>query len=143
MGDGAVQKTRRELVAEAQDLGRELGVEVETDRKNHAALTALVAELRAALDGQEETVPTEPPPPEPAPQVNTPWPVVVQSQPSQSVPLAEPESNPRAPYYVAPGHSTVVNGRVVGPGKAVSKYDFERGQADLDYLVERGVVIKS
>lgn len=71
-------------------------------------------------------------------------PLVDGAAPVLGGPPANPATKaPRVPYYVAPRKSTIVAGRVVGPLTPVKASDFERGQADLDYLVSRGVVVKT
>lgn len=52
-------RTRRELVAEVEELGRDLGEEISTDRLNNAALADLVERLRERLEAQ--TRPPAPP----------------------------------------------------------------------------------
>ena len=59
------------------------------------------------------------------------------------VPRKAKRQPPNVPYYVAPGKSTMVRATVVGPLTPVKASDFERGQTDLDYLVARGVVIRT
>jgi hypothetical protein len=167
--------TRRELIAEVEQLGRDLGEELSTDRLSNAALGALVESLRAKLEEktrppatpvagarrvQPEPVPApvehvvkplqadqpRPPPPvvhDPPPKpkrVDGAAPVAAGGPPPPKAPQQQP---PSAPYYVAPGRSIVANGRVLGPMKPVKASFFQGGQADLDYFVLKGAVIRS
>lgn len=164
-------KTRKELIAEVEELARELGEEISTDRMNNAALVELVATLRARLE--ERTQPPAPPVDgaQPAPareaappvrtvqpdQARPPPPIVHDVAPvrqvvdgaadaaagGQPAPAAEPPKPPRAPYYVAAGRSIVASGRVLGPFKPVKSTDLPGGQKDLDYFVLKGAVVRS
>jgi hypothetical protein len=50
---------------------------------------------------------------------------------------------PRFPYSVAAGKAITSPRGVLGPGDEVRLSDFSDGQKQLDYLVERGLVVKS
>lgn len=158
-------KTRKELIAEVEELARDLGEEVSTDRMNNAALGELAASLRARLEAR--TQPAAPPLPgaQPAPapertedEQTPPSRLVAPADPPKPPrvdgsadaaeggpppPKVEQPKPPRAPYYVAAGRSIVANGRVLGPFKPVKASDFPGGQKDLDYFVMRGAVVRS
>lgn len=162
-------KTRRELIAEVEELAGDLGEEISTDRMNNAALAELAASLRARLE--EQTKPAGSPAAEPTtPSTLTAPPPVLQADPPrppravhdsapkrQSVngdaaaatqggppaPKIVQPAPPRAPYYVAPGRSVIAQGRVLGPLKPVKVTDFPGGQKDLDHLVMKGAVVQN
>lgn len=151
--------TRAELQTEAERLARELGRTVDVG-VSRSKLETLVGELTAELAARQgtevpgalQTTDVEPGPAEQIPTTDLVAGEVLQPMVNGAAPEAEggppppapPASRaPRVPYYVAPRRSTIVRGRVVGPFTPVKASDFERGQSDLDYLVQRGVVVKT
>lgn len=135
--------SNRELKEEAEALGRELGVSVETDNLSNSKLKDLVESLYAQLDAKgaqaEPESEAEPEPEsEPEPEPKKPEPATA------PVPPAAPSAGRR--YIVAPRHSIVGSRGVRGPGKEVLASDFGNDDAAarawLDELVTRGVLVK-
>src|SRR5690606_20342475 len=88
-----VMATNRELTAEALALGKQLGVEVDVQRKNNAQLTELVEGLRARVFALEEPTAEEvkPAPASEAPVTSAP--VVEEASPSP------PVASQKSPVY--------------------------------------------
>ncbi len=136
--------TRAELQTEAEALARELGRTVDTATLTRAKLeeliAALAAEKAAAIPPPEPPKPVAKEPPAPAPLTDGVDASVVGGAPKHT--KKQPKI-PKVPYYVAPGKATVARGKIAGPLTPVSASDFECGQDDLDYLVARGVIVKT
>lgn len=161
--------TRAELQETVEALAKDLGRSVDTQGLSRAKLEGLLEELRAAAEqpatdeatseAPVETVASAPAetgglPPEPRPDL--PPPPAQRRVPKFSpadgaAPFAlggPPPPSPRVPripnvpYYVAPRRSVMAReGKILGPLKPVKPSDFETGQAAIDSLVERGIVI--
>jgi hypothetical protein len=153
--------TKRELKDRASALATQLGVDVQTDRLNHEALTALVVELEAKAAGptaEPESAPVEPPAcvpePEPAPEPDAP---VVEAA---ATPTPESASEPSAAvlairergaarkaakrYVVAPGRSLFcarAGGAGLQAGSPIRPTDFSDER--LQQLIEAGAVVEA
>jgi hypothetical protein len=157
--------SNRELSEQADALGKELGLSVDTKGLNNQALTELVANLekrRSAaaksspapgivageLQPGEELKPSPapaaaapPPPPEKSPRP----PIDGASDGSKGgpPPKVQPKGvKPKAPYVVAKGRSLTCRRGVLGPGEEIKASDVANGQAQIDHLVKSGYVVK-
>lgn len=133
--------TNRELTAEALALGKQLGVEVDVQRKNNAQLTELVEGLRARVFAIEEPAAEEvkPAPASEAPVTSAP--VVEEASPAP--PVASQKASESPVYRIATGKALTSLRGILGPGERVSARDFAGGQSNLDELVAKGHVVKS
>lgn len=142
--------TKQELIEEAQEFAKELGVEAQTDGLNHSELTALVADLEKRFDAKLEGTESEP-----AAEATKVEPDALKAKPARppvdgaggdSVggppPKAKPAAQGSAPYVIAPGKSLVCRRGVLGPGDEIRASDVSDGQTQLDYLVRSGHVVK-
>jgi len=134
--------TNRELKAEALALGKQLGVEVDVERKNNAQLTELVEGLRARALAAEEPEAGEVA--EQAPASEPPVTSAPAAEEAAPAPPAALQATPKPPVYqIAPGKALTSLRGILGPGERVSARDFAGGQPNLDELVAKGHVVKS
>jgi hypothetical protein len=136
--------TNKDLIAEAGDLSRLLGIEAPTDGLNNSALTALVESLQAQLNAK--TGPEDAPAPPPDPNEPPAAPPVVNGADDGSQGGA-----PEAPapvvalpkgYSVKAGMSITSLRGVLDERTVVHARDFTHGQTTIDELVERGAIVK-
>jgi hypothetical protein len=135
--------TNAELREEAETLGQELGVSVDTQGKSNAALKRLVEDLYKQLDETEsgQSAPVEEPPAAdtepPVPPTQAPAPAVVE----QAVTRA-----PGAPlvyrFTVAPGCALVGPRGVLGPGKEVLMKDVGGNESVMRRHINAGRVLE-
>jgi hypothetical protein len=122
-------KSNKELIAEAQDLGREFGISVETDGLKNDGLVALVDGLRARRAA--------------APQGDA-----AQAEADAKAQAEADAKASEAPVYViakSPGGMrsvTSLRGNLVA-GTVVEARDFHGGEETFRDLLKRGVVIAS
>jgi len=161
--------SNRELKREAEALGEELGVSVDTAGLNNAKLVDLVSELKAKrgdapVESHEPEQPRvssltraasrpaepepfeepEPSAPEPQTEPDPPAPEPVNGAPEMGGP---PDPKPAAPalkypYTVAQGKACTSLRGILGPGQQANPEYFSGGQRTLDQLVDKGIVIK-
>jgi hypothetical protein len=157
--------SNRELKEQAEALGKELGVEVQTSGLANADLGKLVESLEAQRG--EKTAPSglgtpSPEPPGPVEVVNKPGP----RPPSPPVrvaridgaddgslggppkPKGKRREPPTFPYYVAKGHSLVCAKGSIDQYEEIRVRDIglaspEANAKHLAHLIERGIVVKT
>lgn len=157
--------TRAELQTEAESLASVLGRTVEPGL-SRSKLEALIAELKAetpTLKATEEEpkaapvvgeVPAETlewlksADPAPEPKAFKPPPAKALVDGAAVPPGGPPKKStkrepPKVPHYVAPGRATQVGTKIATGYTPVKASDFVDGQAALDDLVRRGIVIKT
>jgi hypothetical protein len=113
--------TNRELIAQAQALSTELGVDAPTDRLNNAQLTALVAQLEKqkaerGAGGSEAAA-------------------------AAAAMGAGAAQQRKHPYEVAAGRSITSPRGVLGPGVEVRLTDY--APDDLENLVALGYIVRN
>lgn len=125
--------SNKELAEQALALGAKLSVEVKTDGLNNAALTELVAGLRAKLppEGGDEAAKAKA---EAAL-------AAAKASEAEAAKVAAPPAEPT--YHVAPGKGLTSLRGILGANVPVSARDFSGGQEKLDELVAKGHVVKS
>lgn len=132
-------RSNKELRAEAVELGEKLGVAVDVEGKNNAALTALVAGLTESLEAGD--VPAADVPPEDADDEPT-EDVSATAEKPQDKPAEKPVERRRGKSHVVVSGRSVTSLRgIIDAGSEVTARDFSGGQAALDSLVSRGIVV--
>lgn len=152
--------SNRELMSRAEELAKELGTPVRLFGLTHDALTRLVEDLEEKLAQRVlEAAATAPAPaaaPPPAAVVRAPAPA---SEPplaaAQAIPpppldgatgkLSEAlPAPPAAPLGVSvvPGKSITSLRGILGPGTLVTAKDFTHGQATVDDLLGKGILVR-
>jgi len=142
--------SNRELSEQAEALGKELGISVDTKGLNNQALTELVAHLEKRADAAAQKPPEAPKAPPAAPATETSPkparpPIDGASDGSKGgpPPKAPPKATKsKAPYVVAKGKALTCRRGVLGPGDEIKVSDVSDGQAGLERLVKSGHVVK-
>jgi len=156
--------SKAELREQAEALGRELGVSVDTAGLNFDGLTKLVEGLQAQRPGVAPA-PAQVEPPRPVEVVNTPAPVArpaVAAQPAPARPVNGADDGalggppprgkrrepPKVPYYVAKGRSIVCARGSIDEYQEIKARDLglatpEACASQLAHLIERGIVVKT
>lgn len=121
---GAGGPSKRELIAAAEDLAQELGLDVVTSGLTKSALRDLVDDLRARCRARAEDLSATAPP--------------VPREPDAAwTPVVEPELGA---YCVAPGRSITSRRGILGPGTQVLPRDVSGGEERLAHLERAGVL---
>lgn len=122
-------------------MGEKLGITVDVEGKNNAALTALVAGLIKRLESEAGDLPAADVPPEDADDEPT-EDVSATTEKPQDKPVEKPVERRRGKSHVVVGGRSVTSLRgIIDAGSEVTARDFSGGQATLDSLVSRGIVV--
>lgn len=141
--------TKQELIEEAEEFAKELGVSIKTDGLNHSELTRLVSELESKFDAKlsgsaPEHVPPAPPKDDPKPPADK----VVNGKLDDSLggrPI--PKELPPSPfaYSIAAGKAVQCRSGMLREGDEVRVGSFsenaDEDRETLTLLIRKGVVL--